>query len=445
MKKILVCLLALTPFMAFAQDENPPLVRDFYKGIRAIPKSFALTDHVNIMQLDLDNENFDITAVNDQMQVIWKTPLKGYVISTSKFKDKILAVASTEYSLTKKNNNTFKAYLLDPATGNVLIEKVIFDGKPDYLTFPFVFTGEGGFFKFAVRQCAFERRLHVAMPSLLAIASVNKYERQYNQTTDFDVIDFDDKLEPINKFKPVITTGVFIGADCSKTGDMFTSWFDNGKVIVVKYDQGKNTPSNPIASSVTLDKDVLDSFGIDIIVQASKKNNNVAFYALAFRNADKETELGIGKLDFSTGKEQYVNEVFTKDHVKGMKKTYIPVNKKMHSLDLGSIKALNVRTFYQSDDRIIVALTSTSYTSGMSGGTWDNEYNIVVNCFDQDLNLKFQQIIPTSYSVPERHLPIDYHFDRNRFYVLSNDKTGMTTLNGTYSSIDLATGKCDKM
>ncbi|HZX58325.1 MAG TPA: hypothetical protein VFE54_06355, partial [Mucilaginibacter sp.] len=160
---------------------------------------------------------------------------------------------------------------------------------------------------------------------------------------------------------------------------------------------------------------------------------------------DKETELGIGKLDFSTGKKQYANEIFTKDHVKGIKKSYVPVNKKMDSPDLGPIKALNIRSFGETDGRVVVSLTSTSYSSGMNGGTWDSEFNILLNCYDTDLNLKFQQLIPTTYTVPERHLPIGYYFDKNKLYILSNDKQGMTTLYATYSVIDLTTGKCDKM
>ena len=445
MKNLLICFLLLIPCVVLAQDENPPLVKDFYKGVRAIPQSLMLNDHVNVMQFNLDDKNFDIVAVDEEMQVLWTTSLEGYVIATRKFKDKILVVASTEYGTVKKNNNTFKAYIIDPATGKVLVEKIIFDGTQDYFTFPYVFTGDGNIFKFAVRQTAFERRMHVAMPSLLALVSINSYEKQYNQTTDFDVIEFNDKLEPVGKFKPVFTSGVFVGMDCNKAGDTFIAWYNSGSLDFVKYDEGKSTPLTPLSGSILLNKNATESFGIDIVVQACQTNNNAVFYALSFKNQDKENELGIEKLDFSARKTQYVNEVFSKDHVKDIKKSYVEVNKKLHSPNLGPLSALNVKEVYQKDGNIMVALTSTAYASAMNGGTWVDEYNVLINCYDADLKFKFQQLIPTSYAVPERHLPVGFHFANNKLYVLSNDKEGMATLYGTFATIDLATGACDKI
>ncbi len=446
-KNLLICLLAFLPFITTAQEEAPPLVKDFYEGTYTIPESFVLNDRVNIMQFSPDKENCDIVAVDDQMQTLWKTSLKGHALSTSKFKDKILVVVSTEYSNIKRNNNTFKGYILDPSNGKVLVDKVIFEGSEDYLTFPYIFTAENGeIFKFAVRQSSFERRLHVAMPSLLGIISINSYIKQFNETRDLDVIDFNEKLEPVNKFKPVITAGTFLEMNSNKQGDLFIAWFNNGSMDVAKYDAGKKTPSGTLTGNVILDKDILDSFGNDILMVPSKSNANVLYYALAFRNPDKETELGLGKLDFSTGKKQYVNELFTKDHIKSIKKSYVPVNKKMESPDLGPVKALNVRLFSDVDDHLIVALTSTSYASSSIGsGTWESEYNILINSYDTDLKLKYQQLVPTGYIVPERHLPLGFYHDKNKLYVLSNDKTGMTTLNGTYSVFDLSTGQCDKM
>jgi len=445
MKNLLICFLLLTPFVVLAQDENPPLVKDFYKGVRSIPQSFELNDHVNVMQFNLDDHNFDVVAVDEQMQVLWKTNLQGYMITTRKFRDKILAVAATDFSNVKRNNNTFKAYIIDPATGKVLVEKVIFDGNPDYFTFPFVFTGDGNIFKFAVRQSAFTRRMHVAMPSLLALVSINSYEKEYNQTTDFDVIEFNDKLEPINKFKPVFNTGTFIGMDCNKAGDTFIAWYNEGSLDFVKYVEGQSTPSKPISASIALKKNATDSFGIDIVVQACVTNNNALYYALSFKNQDKENEMGVGKLDFSNGKEEYVNEVFSKDHVKEIKKSYVTVNKKLHSPNLGPVSAIDVKGFYQKNGNVMVALTSTAYSSAMNGGTWVDEYNVLINCYDADLKFKFQQLIPTSYAVPERHLPIGFHIANNKLYVLSNDKEGMTTLYGTFATIDLTTGACDKI
>ncbi|HTD99254.1 MAG TPA: hypothetical protein VK668_08190 [Mucilaginibacter sp.] len=446
-KKLLICLFALLPFIASAQDEAPPLVKDFYEGTHTIPESLVFSDHVNIMQFSPDNENCDIIAVNENMQSMWRTSLKGHALSISKFKDKVLVVVATEFSNTKKTNNTYKGYLLDPANGKVLIDKVIFDGPQEYMAFPYVYTSEDGqVFKFAVRQSGFERRLHVAAPSVFGLISMKSYTKQFHQTKGLDVIDFNEKLEPITKIKPVTTEGFFLGLTSNNKGDLFMNWYENGNMNMVKYDAGKDKPSNKISASIMLDDDLLDNFDNDIPIIASKTNSNVLYYSLVFKNGNKDMELGIGKIDFSTGKKQYVNELLTKDNIKALKKNYVPVNKKMDSPDLGPIKALSVRAFKEIGDRLIISLTSTSSSaSTISSGTWESEFNILINGYDTDLNLKYQQIIPTSYTVPERHLPLGFYHDKNKLYIISNDKTGMTTLNGTYSVIDLATGQCDKM
>ncbi|MFB9843663.1 hypothetical protein [Mucilaginibacter ginsenosidivorans] len=446
MKKLLISLMLILPLIASAQEEEPPLYKDFFKDIRSLEPSLVINDHLNIMSVNTDNENFSLTAINDQVQSVWQSSLPGYVITVRKFNGKILAVAASEFSKIKQTNNTFKAYILDPATGKTLAEKVIFDGVQDHMAFPFVFTGDGDTFKLAVRESGFERRLHVAMPSLLGIVSMNSYIKQFNETKNLDVIDVNDKLEVVNKIKPVIGPGIFIGLTANNAGDLFVAWDNNGKMDITKYDKGKATPAKTITGDVILGDDALDSFGgNDIVIRASKNNNNILYYSLVFRNPDKETELGIGRLDFSTGAKKYVNELFTKDHVKAMKKSFVPVNKKMDSPDLGSVKSLNLRSFGESDNGLIAALTSTATSSGMNGGTWETENSIVVNGYDLDLTPKFQQLIPTGYTIPNRHLPLGFYFNKSSLYIISNDKRGMTTLNGTYSMINFATGKCEKM
>ncbi|MEO6850780.1 MAG: hypothetical protein ABI166_09115 [Mucilaginibacter sp.] len=443
-QKLLTCLLFILPFLAIAQDEAPPLITDFYQGAKEMPESFILNDHVNIMEFKNDNEDYNIIAVDDQMQTLWNTPIQGDVISASKFKDKVLIVTSTEFSKIKSNNNTFKAYLLDPANGKVLIEKVIFDGPQDYLVFPFVFTGDGNIFKFAVRQSSFERRLHVGLPGLFALISLDRYYKELRDTKDFDVIDFDEHLEPITKIKPVKNVGTFLDMTANNHGDLFINWFNDGNMNIVKYEAGKGTPASQLSCAVTIDEGVLHNFENHILISPSKKNYNVLYYALMFKNSDKEMELGIGKLDYSTGKSVYANELLTKDNIKELKKSFVPVNKKMDSPDLGYIKGMNVRTLTEVGDRVIVTITSRSTVSG-NYSVSELEYNILINAYDTDLKLKYQQLVPTSYACLNRLLPMGYYHDSDKFYVLSNDKHGINTFRGTYSVFNLETGECEKM
>jgi hypothetical protein len=442
-KNLLITLLLILPFIVSAQDDAIVL-KDFYEKARSIPSSFILNDHVNIMQVNKDNESFEMIAVNDQMQVLWKTELKGYILTGAKFKNKILAVASTDYSSIKSNNNTFKGYLLDPSTGKVLVDKVLFEGPVGYMTDPYVFTGDGDFFKLAIRQNGMERRVHVTTPILFMIS--NSYSKQMNETRSLDVIDFNDQLEVINKYKPEIDKGDFINWRCNNSGDMFIGWLNGTSLDFVKYNAGKNSPSNKVSSDVAFKKENKDiPPGAFIFIEASKKTGSVLYYSLMYKDlTNKEMELGIGKLDFSSGKKQFVNEVFSKDHIKSLEKAFVPVNKKMDKPDLGSPKNLGVRGIGENNGHLVISLSSRSSSQGTMG-VWEQESSTLLNGYDTDLNLKYQQFIPSGYSFPNRLLPSGYYFNKNKLFVISNDKQGMTTMFATYGVLDLTSGKWDKM
>ncbi|HEY9001450.1 MAG TPA: hypothetical protein VIM89_08855 [Mucilaginibacter sp.] len=446
-RQALAILLFFSPFLSFAQQEGP-VVKEFYKSTRNIPATFVFNDQENIMTVNNDSENFDVIAVNDEMQQIWKTSLKGYIHVVKKLNDKILAIASTDFSSAKRYNNTFKGFLIDPASGKVLLEKVLYDGQQDYLTSPYFFTGEGNFLKLAIRTTTIERRMHVAMPGMLSVISFNGYYKQYHQTTSLDVLDFNEKLEPVYKFKAAVPADeTFLGMASNNQGDLFVNWFGKDKIDFVKYDAGKDKPLKSISGSIVLDDDILKNLAEDMIDLApSKKNSNVLYYSIAFRNPDKERELGIGKIDFSTGKNDYANEVFTKSHVKDIKKDFVPLNKKLGSPDLGGIKELGVRKLMEVDDHVIVILSSfSSQSSTIGSGQWIIESNLLLNDYDSNLHLRSQQLIPSEYSVPNMPLPVGYYHKDNKLYVITNDKHGFTTLNAFVCIYNLSSNKFESM
>jgi hypothetical protein len=447
-RQIFAILLLLSPFFSFAQLEGP-VVKDFYKATRNIPSTFILNDKVNIITVNDDFENFDVIAVNDQMEQLWKTSFKGYIHKVAKFNDKILVVASTEYSSAKQYNNTYKGFLIEPSTGKVLIEKILFDGTQNYLMSPYVFTGEGKFLKLALRITALERRMHVTAPGMFSLLSFNGYYKEFHQTSSLDVIDFNEKLEPVYKFK--VTTPAdetFLGMGCNNQGDLFINWFSKGNLDFVKYDAGADKPSKSVKSNIVLDNDeIIKNLSSDLIeLTPSKKNGNILFYSIAFKNQDKERELAIGKIDFSNGKTNYANEIFTKSNVKDIKKNFVPLSKKLGSPDLGAIKGLDIRKLIEVDDHVIVTLSSLStQSSSIGSGQWVTESNILLNDYDSNLQLRSQQLIPAEYSVPNMALPTGYYHKDNKLYIITNDKHGFTTLNALVSIYDLTTNKFESM
>jgi hypothetical protein len=443
-KYLLICLFWAGALNLLAQE--PALYKDFYNGVKDI-NSFVLSDHVNIMQVNTDNENFDVVAVNDQMQVLWKTSCAGFAFTAAKFKDKIIAVASTDHSSITGGNNTYKAYLLDPATGKILIEKVIYTGTDDYLDFVKVITGEGAYFKLCVRQSAFERRMHVALPSLFSIISENKYIRQLNQTQQLEVITLNEKLETINSFKPPVANGTMITWNGNKQGDLFIAWLNGPQIEVYQFPAGSTSPTKQLNASVEIKQDNTVIPSEDFILLPSPTNNNIVYYGLSYTNPNKEAELGVGKLDFSAEKKFFVTEEFNKDHVKALQKGFVPVIKKLDEADLGSRRDLHIKHLAEVDGTLIATVASQTASSSSinSSGSWITEGSTLINGYNADLSTKFQQIMPSGYTIPNKTLPSGFHPLKNKLYVLVNNKTGMATLNGILGCLDVSTGKWDKM
>jgi len=439
-KNLLIALVLVLPFMASAQDEAP-VYKDFYSKSKEIPASFILNDHVNIMMANKDNDTFDVIAVSDQMQVLWTTQMKGHPVAGAKFKGKILAVASTEYSGMKAGNNTYNGYVIDPANGKVLLEKMIYDGSSAYMVIPYIATGEGDYFKMAIRQTGFERRVHVATP--LSFFS-NNYTKQLNETKGLEVVEFNDKLEAVNKFQPQLPGGDFLALTFNNAGDMFISWFTDKGVDFVRYGAAKNSQPVKISTDASFTHDKGDiAMGLVQIV-ASKKDPAVLLYTMMYKNVNKDNELGVGRLDFNTNKKKVVTEVFIKDHIKSLEKAFVPVNKKMDKPDMGSAKLLNVRHLLEDNGHLVVTITGRSSSQGTMG-VWELETSTLLNVYDADLNLKAQQFVPSGYSMPARILSSGYYIKNDKLYTITNDKQGMTTMYATYGVLDLNSGKWDKM
>ncbi len=126
MKKLLLqYMLLLLPVFALAQND-PPLYKDLTPKIMGIVAPFKLNDHTYVIQTNIDDENFELIAVNDKMEVLWRTTLKGYAIGAGKFKGQILAVAATGYSITKGIANPYNGFFINAQTGKVIQQKVIY-------------------------------------------------------------------------------------------------------------------------------------------------------------------------------------------------------------------------------------------------------------------------------------------------------------------------------
>ncbi|RZK44046.1 MAG: hypothetical protein EOO61_04545 [Hymenobacter sp.] len=442
-KKLLYLIVLLLPMLGMSQSE-PAVYKDFGNNIRQYTCSFPFDEHLAISQINTDNENFDLVAINDHMETRWKVSLSGYAMKAARVADKIIAVAVTDYTFFKGKGSCYKGYIIDPADGKVLTEKILYEGSAEYMEFPALLTGSGASFKLGIRQSAVKRKVHTPLPGPLALFSLNSYGKQYQETKSLTVLDFNDRLEIVGSLKPVIYNGPLIGMEAGAQGDVFVAWLKEGHITVDHYNLGKQAAPVQLTSGLELSENNGFLFDSDILFFPSATSKSMLYYSLMYVNAEKDHELVVGKMDFTSGKAILVKEAFSKDHVKSLEKAFIPVNTKMNKADIGGPRGLDVRYLAEANGKVVVTVSAKELQVG-ARTSWIEERSILINGYDTDLGLRFQQFLPAQYIYIGGSIPTGYHTSGNKFYSIANDKRGMATLNGLYGVLDLNSGKWDKM
>jgi len=432
-KKILIYLTLLTPLAAFSQNDAPVL-KKFYKDASLTPDVLILNDQVNIIAVQAGKKNVDVMAVNDHMETLWTTPLTGSGVIIEKFKDKIVAITTDDEA---KDVAITKAFILDPKTGKVLLEKKIAETKKDYLIEKHVFTGEGKYLKISLRETGFKNTLHIAT------VFSNPY-KSMNETRDITVIEYDDQLNA-KQYKLDLRDGTMENIATDINGNFIVSWLNQNHLEIVKYATGSNTTIASIKTDLPYEADKNYDPSHSLYLVSSSANANTMYCAAIFSNQDNKTELSIGKFDFTSGKTNFTEEVFTSDHLKSLLKAFVPVNKKMDSPQSDK-KSLGIRFFKETGNKLVVSISArTSDQSGIGGGSWRNESSFLLNIYDTDINLKVQQFLPASYSVPITTLPAQYHYNDGKLYIVCNDKTGATKIKAVYGILNLQSGQWEKL
>jgi hypothetical protein len=168
---------------------------------------------------------------------------------------------------------------------------------------------------------------------------------------------------------------------------------------------------------------------------------------MVYQNQKKNPELGVGKLDFAVNKKLYVVQALDKASLKAIKKSFVPVNKDLDNVNFGVPGGLSVKYMNESSGRVIVGVASnyTLWGSSSSGGTYMSEDALLINGFDQELQLKYQQVLPVNNSYPNIRLETGYQVNKNKLHVLANASKGAVVIAGVYGVLDIGTGKWDKM
>ncbi|HWD89433.1 MAG TPA: hypothetical protein VG367_14980 [Mucilaginibacter sp.] len=427
MKKFLFgVLVLLTPALTFAQTQQQ-LLKDFEKNTRGVKNTFQLNDQVNIMTIRLDNE-FELLAIDNKMQVLWRNTFKGDAVISGKFKGHILAIGANVGD-PKTYFDSYTGYLIDEQTGKLLLQKLIYMSTASTVEVADAFFAEdGSYLKLALRQTG-AKKTHSRFSLLDKI----------DETRGITVIDVNDKLEATVSVLE-IPNGFYTGLQANKAGDVFTFFLQNDKTLIVsKFENGKTKPSAAITQNV----DMPEQTKTDEITYGSACSSmdpNVAYFGLMHKNPSKDLELTVCKVDFTANSGKIVNEILTKSHVKTIEKSFIPPDK-IDKAYIGSEYFFVLKHMWEYDGTLSVVYGG-KYQEG--NGYWI-ENSAIINGYDKDLNQSFQQVLPnrTTFALTSHATAGFYHNSNNNLCVVVN--TGNMTFDTMFGQLDLATGKWVKL
>jgi hypothetical protein len=431
-KHLLQYALLLLPFFAVAQN-GPTVYKDFTDKIKKTVTSFSLDDHTSIIETNIDDENFELIAVTDKTDVLWRTTLKGYAIAAGKFKGQILTVSVAQYSITKGLTSPYTGSLVDVKTGKVILQKVIYNStyqeKEWAKTF---FTNDN--FNLVIGQTDHER-------------SFNILAKYFLETSDLTTINLNEKLEAVN-VRHIAQNEHLVTVTVNNKNDLFVfAVQDDNSLKVTKYDEGKKEPSGTIIQNIKLkDKSEMGFWNQEVRIYIDDNSRaiisvtdpNVAYFASVYKNQDKERQLAICKLNFNNNSAQIESEVFDSKHLKSIEKSFVPLDKKIDETNIGDISGLAIRHLEEYNGTIVVSLSDISIANTMIGGQIFGSA-IVVNGYDINLKKKFQQLVP-SHTTGVLALYPSLHADSNSLYVIANDDVSTPHIKALYCQLDLNTG-----
>ncbi|MBS1528212.1 MAG: hypothetical protein JST19_21380 [Bacteroidetes bacterium] len=377
MKKLLLwSMLLLFPCILFAQS-NQTLVKDFEKKVEKLGNTIQLSDHINIAQIQVDDKNFELLAIDDKMQVLWRISLAGERAMSGVFKGNILATASIP-GKSKKDPIDYMAYLVDAQTGKLLAQKLVYHSTTEnYETTETLYAKNGLWARFVVRQTADTKKG--------MFIKIDKFDA----TQQFTVFDLNDKLETAET-QYNLPDGIYRNIVSGSADNFVVLMFERGKAFeALKFSDGKPDAVATITQNLALPEKIhepeLSTAGI-----SSASDADVAYLSSYYRDANKDYKLTLCKFDFKNNSSKAVSETNDRDHLKEIKKTVDESYRKLGYLTFGELFEFEVKHMEECGNTIIVSIGDR-----WARDAYQNEGSTIINGYDEDLNQKFRQVVPT--------------------------------------------------
>ncbi len=405
--------------------------------------TLQLNDDKVAMIVTASKADFAVVTIGDQLDQKWITEFSGFPMAIGKFKGNILVVTATDRSYFKSFTNTFEGYLLDEKTGKVIARKQLYSGSKDFIEEPqFLFSKDGSYFKMSVRSTAARKGFNSAFAATENIFK-SIVEKNFSKTTAYQIIDFDNQLVPALVTHPIMPAGQTWEATCAEDGSIIIMTKDSyaGKCNFATYISGKREPLKTISVPIDIFNGSIDGS----MVAASSKTPFVNYFAMMYKNIEKEQCLIVIKVDFAKGTYLFKKEIFDKAHIKELQKSFIPANKKFDNLDFRNPRMMDVRSIAEYDNQLLVSV-SPHYVVSSSNVYYHMEESVLLNGYDNQIKSIYHQFIPRSYiSLQGEGSDLAFNKKENILRIVANQKDGGRDVATVYAEMDLKTGQMLKI
>lgn len=366
-----------------------------------------------------EKSDFGIALINQNTEQLWLTLLEGEPIALKYFNNKIYVIAASKKDPSGATTKKYTSFILEPSTGQKLTEKVIYEfGKGYNEESEFHFKDDGS--QFSLISKAIETKDNVKMVG------------------DYSIITFDNQLNLLKVFTPTFKPNKSFISKIEKDGNLMISTFDKDKDIInftlKDILSGKNLGDVNLQLKTKLNPEKTQ------LISLYDPNSQHHYIGIIYEEANKNKNLILGKINFTTGEIATNEEQINEDYFKKISKAYKAINKKADDyyfnpkfpalLDLKIIA-----------NNLVVELTSQYEViyNGLAVGLIANN-SVFIRFYSPDLKFSFQSIFPRSITTYREGTSLFYHFNNNILSVIGNTATGYN-FTPLIQNIDLSTQK----
>ncbi|MDB5014814.1 MAG: hypothetical protein JWQ25_3016, partial [Daejeonella sp.] len=323
--------------------------------------------------------------------------------------------------------------------------KVLFSGSNDYFTIPyFLISKDYKTFTLATRETGIKRGIKIAPGMIGGLYMIKKASDQANQMKSFNVITFDENLEEKTRISPDLPDGDFIGISKTINGDTYVAVSENKQGITIsKYLENKEKPVKSITEPYSYYAGLLGANHLNehISFYTDTINNNTVYIAGSFKS-DHDYITMFNRYDFDKDAHVRFQKTFTKDEVKELEKSYIPVNKEFKKLRLAAAKNLELLDVVMHENGYFMVLSDKSRTmSTANSPSVPYSDGIIVYNLDKNLAIKTISTIPRDY-IGGQAATLKLYAKQGNLYVLASHDNHA---NFIMAKINIATGKLESI